>query len=245
MIAEKFPTIKRIRQRSPNKQAKVRSLQPPPLQSGDHLSRAEFERIYQLHPEIKKAELIEGVVFVASPLHLKTHANPHFNIITWLGTYAAQTPGTLGADNATLRLDLENEPQPDVILALEPVIGGKIKISADDYLEGVPELIVEIAASTASYDLNIKKKVYARNGVREYLVFLSYEQEVRWFVLGVDGYGLNPANEQGVLQSKIFPGLWLNSSAFWKGDLAGMLSTLQMGLVSSEHMEFVRMVSGQ
>src|SRR5687767_3807380 len=61
----------------------------PPLNSGDHLSRAEFERRYQAHPEIKKAELIEGVVYLPSPVRHDQHGHPHFNIITWLGLYCA------------------------------------------------------------------------------------------------------------------------------------------------------------
>lgn len=84
----------------------------PPLESGDRLSRAEFERRYSNHSNIKKAELIESEVYVASPVHVKKHADPHFNLITWLGTYTAMTVGVFGSDNATLRIDLENEPQP-------------------------------------------------------------------------------------------------------------------------------------
>lgn len=153
-------------------------LEPPPLNSGDHLSRAEFERRYQAHPEIKKAELIEGVVYVSSPIRYEKHADPHFDIIAWLGAYRAATPGVKGGDNATLRLDLENEPQPDAMLRLEPEVGGRSSVTEDDYLEGAPELIVEIAASSASYDLHDKRRVYARNGVPEYLVIQTYEQRV-------------------------------------------------------------------
>jgi Uma2 family endonuclease len=211
----------------------------PPLQSGDRLTRAEFERRYHLHPEIKKAELIEGVVYVASPVHAKKHASPHFNVIGWLSAYAAVTPGAEGNDNATLLLDLENEPQPDIILCLDPSYGGQTYVTADDYLEGTPELIVEIAASSASYDLNPKKRAYARNGVREYLVFVSYERRTCWFVLRDEGYVELKPDAEGILRSEVFPGLWLPADALWQGDLPRMLAVLQQGLASAEHAQFV------
>ena len=216
-------------------------VKPPLLQSGDHLSRAEFERRYEAHPEIK-AELIEGAVYVSSPIRIE-HGDPHFNIIVWLGTYQAATPGVVGSDNVTVRLDLENEPQPDVSLRLEPGLGGQTRISEDGYLEGPPELIVEVAASSASYDLHNKRRVYARNGVPEYLTALTYEQQVKWFVLREGGYELLEPNETGILRSEIFPGLWLQPAALWSGDLAGLLAALQEGLASPEHAAFVEQLA--
>ncbi len=219
------------------------SVKLPPLNSGDRLSRAEFERRYQAHPEIK-AELIEGVVYVSSPIRIE-HGEPHFNIIVWLGTYQAATPGVVGSDNVTVRLDLENEPQPDVSLRLEPRLGGQTHINKDGYLEGPPELIVEISASSASYDLHDKQRVYARNGVPEYLVVLTYEQQVKWYILGEGGYELLEPDGNSILRSEIFPGLWLQPDALWSGDLAGLLATLQQGLASSEHTAFVEQLEGK
>jgi len=37
------------------------------LESGDHLTHEEFHRRYLERPDIKKAELVEGVVYVSSP----------------------------------------------------------------------------------------------------------------------------------------------------------------------------------
>lgn len=212
---------------------------PPPLNSGDRLSRAEFERRYGAHPEIRKAELIEGVVYVSSPIRYEKYADPHFNIITWLGVYRAVTPGVKGGDNATLRLDLENEPQPDAMLRLEPEVGGQSSVAEDDYLEGAPELIVEISASSASYDLHDKRRAYARNGVPEYLVVQTYEKKIDWFVLREGVYESLEPDEDGILRSEIFPGLWLQSAALWSGDLATMLEVLQDGFASPEHSGFV------
>ncbi|HET6381781.1 MAG TPA: Uma2 family endonuclease [Armatimonadota bacterium] len=212
--------------------------EPPPLESGDRLSRAEFERRYIAHPEIKKAELVEGVVYVSSPIRVKQHGYPHALIVTWLGVYAAATPGTMVAGNATVRLDNENEPQPDAFLRLEPEHGGTSRVSEDDYLEGPPDLVVEVAASSASYDLNDKLRAYQRNGVREYLVLQMYERRADWFVLRDGVFEPLMPDESGILRSTIFPGLWLKSESIWTGDLAAMLSTLQEGLASPEHVEF-------
>lgn len=119
----------------------------PPLENGDKLTRTEFERRYHAMPNLKKAELIEGVVYVPSPLRIKSHGEPHAYTMAWLGVYKAATPGVGFADNTTVLLDADNEPhepQPDALLRIEQ--GGQSRINQDDYLEGAPELIIEIAA---------------------------------------------------------------------------------------------------
>lgn len=222
------------RQRSAQKSSGV-----PPLNAGDRLSRAEFERRYQAHPEINKAELLEGVVHMPSPVHFALHSQPHGDIITWLGLYRAATPGVIGGDNATVRLDYENVVQPDALLRLEPALGGRSQVTEDDYLAGPPELVVEIAASSASYDMHDKRRVYARNGVLEYLVAQAYEQRADWFVLREGVYEALQADAEGILRSEVFPGLWLPVDALWAGDLAAMLAVLQRGLASAEHLSYV------
>lgn len=212
----------------------------PPLQSGDRLSRREFERRYETTPRINKAELIEGVVFMPSPVHFQAHSEPHGHIVGWLVAYCTATPGVRLGDNATVRLDMDNEVQPDALLQLEPMAGGKSKISEDDYLEGAPELVIEIAASSASIDLHDKLKVYRRNGVQEYFVWQVYDKRVDWFELQ-DGEYLPLARdeESGAHMSKVFPGLYLSAKALLDGDLAGVLAELQKGLASPEHKAFV------
>lgn len=211
----------------------------PPLESGDRLTRAEFERRYTLHPEIKKAELIEGVVYVASPLRVKQHGEPHSHIITWLGVYLASTPGLRMADSSTYRLDEDNEPQPDVSMWIDQPVSGGAWIDEDDYLAGAPELLVEVAASTASIDLGDKKRAYQRIGVQEYLVLQVYEQKASWFRLQAGEYQEIPADAQGIWRSVLFPGLWLDPAKFWAADLSGLIATVQQGLASPEHAAFV------
>jgi len=155
----------------------------PPLESGDHLTRQEFERRYEAMPGVKKAELIEGIVHMPPAVKYGSHALPHSLIVTWLGAYYAETPRLHLADNGTLRLDMENEVQPDAMLLIDPSAGGQARIGEDDYVEGAPELIVEIASTSASYDLHEKRKVYRRAGVREYLVWQTRDRRLDWWEL--------------------------------------------------------------
>jgi Uma2 family endonuclease len=209
----------------------------PVLHSGDRLTRAEFERRYQAMPHIKKAELIEGVVYMPSPVS-KAHADIHSRMNTILGVYAAHTPSVSVSDNATVRLDPDNDPQPDVHLRLEE--GGNTSTSADGYVEGAPELIVEIAASSSSYDLHDKKKAYRRNRVQEYIVWQIYEEKILWFRLENEEYVEVKPDAKGILRSQIFPGLFLDVKAMLKGDVAKALKTLQSGLASPAQKTFVR-----
>jgi len=100
----------------------------PPLQGGDRLSAEEFERRYNAMPELKKAELINGVVYMPSPVIFEDHGGPHFDLIGWLGLYRMATPGVRGGDNSTLRLPLANRPQPDACLIVLPSHGGQVRI---------------------------------------------------------------------------------------------------------------------
>ncbi|MFQ5857285.1 MAG: Uma2 family endonuclease [Anaerolineae bacterium] len=216
----------------------------PPLNSGDRLSRAEFERRYAARPDIKKAELIEGVVYVSSPVYPR-HGVPHSDIITWLGTYRAATPGIYVSDNTSMRLDADNEPQPDVCVWVDDPTGKALRAPRDSFLEITPDLIVEVAASSASYDLHDKLNAYRRNGVQEYLVLLVYERETRWYEWQDGEYQRLEPDEEGILRSRVLPGLWLQPERFWEGDLAGVLAVLQRGLASPEHEAFVAVSSEQ
>jgi len=211
----------------------------PPLENGDGLTRSEFERRYDAMPELKKAELIEGKVYMSSPVRHKVHGKQHARIMGWIAVYCASTLGTDFGDNVTLRLDPDNEPQPDAVLRIEEDFGGKSFVGDDDYLEGSPELIVEIAASTASYDLNEKKNVYRRNGIQEYVVWRVYDKEIDWFILQDEKYVRLKPNRQGIIESKLFAGLRLNVKAMLEDDLSKALSDLQEGINSKAHAVFV------
>ena len=212
----------------------------PPLESGDRLTRAEFERRWEAMPNLKRAELIEGVVYMAAAVRNRKHGKPNRWISALLGKYEASTPGVSGADNASVRLDLDNMPQPDCVLIIEPPHSQTVTISDDDYLEGAPELIVEIASSSASYDLGVKLNAYRRNGVPEYVVWRVLDGEFDWFVLHEGKYIQRPPDEAGLIRSTMFPGLWLDTRALLSGHLAAAFETLERGLATLEHEAFVK-----
>lgn len=211
----------------------------PPLTAGDHLSRTEFEHRYQAMPHVKKAELVEGIVYTPSPTYHLLHGKPHSRIVGWLLQYVAETPGVDISDNASLRLDARNEVQPDALLFLDSRLGGRCYVGKDNYLEGSPELIIEIAASSAAYDMHSKFQAYQRNKVQEYLALLTYEKRVAWHELTKGRYVPIQPDDDGILRSRVFPGLWLDANRLWADDLTGLLAVLREGLASPQHAEFV------
>lgn len=213
------------------------------MENGDRLTRAEFERCYDAMPNLKKAELIGGVVYMPSPVRQIEHSLPHAYIVTWLGNYLAATPGVEIGDNATVRLDEDNDPQPDALLRLLPETGGQSQIDGEGYITGPPELIVEIAASSVSYDLHDKKDAYRQHGVQEYVAWRTEDRAIDWFRLENGQYVKTEPNEEGIIESGVFPGLRLATTALLAGDLARVLAELQKGLDSDEHKAFVQRLS--
>jgi hypothetical protein len=209
------------------------------LEPGDHLTREEFERRYEAMPHVRKAELIEGVVYMPSPVRLEQHGSPNALFIWWLTHYWAFTPGVRVGDNTTVRLDLDNESQPDGLMIREPSHGGRVEISPRGYIESAPELVGEIAASSASFDLHTKLRVYRRNQVQEYVVWRVEDAAVDWFVLRRGDYAPLPLSPAGIYQSEAFPGLWLDPAALVRTDLPTVLRVLQQGIASPEHAAFV------
>lgn len=223
---------------TPNGTGKSRFIIPP-LENGDHLTREEFHRRYEAMPENVKAELIEGIVYMASPVRVKNYGKPHSLIMSCLGLYFLSTKGVELLDNTTFVVNENYEPQPDTVLRLDEKYGGKSWVNEDDYLEGSPELIVEIAGSTVSYDLHEKLKIYERKGVQEYIVWRVLDEQIDWFGLENGKYQKLEPNKQGIIESKVFAGLRLNIKAMLDDDLQKVLSDLQKGLQSKKYKEFV------
>jgi Uma2 family endonuclease len=212
---------------------------PPPLENGDHLPRAEFERRYEAMPQLKKAELLKGIVYMPSPVSLGRHGAPHARLVAWLAHYQLATPGVEVADNSTVRLGPEDEPQPDALLMILPECGGQAEVDADGYLEGAPELAAEVASSSVSYDLHVKLDVYREHGVREYVVWRVRDRAIDWLVLRGSRYEPLAAGEDGILRSEVFPGLWLDPQALLTGDGSRLIAVLQQGVTSADHQGFV------
>ena len=178
--------------------------------------------------------------FTCRPLFASAGMGDHMPILSpGSGSMNPPVPGVIIADNASVRLDLDNEPQPDAVLFIDPVHGGQARITEDDYVDSAPELVAEVAASSASYDLNTKLNVYRRNEVREYIVWRVLDREIDWFMLCDGEFVRLPLDEAGLYRSKVFPGLWLDPAALVRGDTQSVQAALQRGLASREHAEFV------
>jgi Uma2 family endonuclease len=211
----------------------------PPLEAGDHLDQATFHERYKTMPPAFRAELIGGIVIVPSPL-AQGHGLYHALIMTWLGNYWLATPGTLAWDNVTTILGAQSELQPDGTLVIEPAAGGQTGVSADGYTTGAPELVVEVASSSAATDLHAKRRDYERAGVLEYVVVVVRQRLVRWFVLQSGVYADMAADPNGIFKSKIFPGLWLHADALLQLDGMRVMEVLRQGLAAPEHAAFVQ-----
>lgn len=209
----------------------------PPLRAGDQLTREDFLRRWEADPRIKRAELIEGTVYMPSPVSAE-HGGADGHLGAWLGVYHAYTPGTASERNTTSCI-IGDTPQPDLNLRLLPDCGGGSWVGEDGYLHGVPELLAEVCVTTASYDLNQKYRLYQSAGVPEYLAVVTFEQEIRWHVLIGGRYELLPPDADGLWRSRVFPGLWLDGQALLSGNVRQVLDRLQEGLRSPEHERFV------
>jgi Uma2 family endonuclease len=214
--------------------------QPQPsteLCNGDQMSREEFHQLYSQMPEDFKAELIGGIVYVASPVS-RSHGKPQLFLGNVLGTYELATPGVDASDNTTLLLGKKSEPQPDLYLRILPECGGQSKTTEDEYIDGAPEFVLEIAHTSRAIDLHGKKKDYARHGVLEYLVHCVKEKQMQWIDLS-SGAELQP-DADGIYRVRTFPGLWIDGRALFAKDYAKLMTTLHEGLASPEHAAFVR-----
>lgn len=214
----------------------------PPLESGDRLTRQEFMRRYEAAPESQKAELIEGTVYMAAAVRVPHHGRPHGWLGNVISTYAMQT-GIDFADNSTVELDEENVPQPDYFMFLPAGLGGRAAINAEGYLEGPPDLVAEVAASSVSIDLHGKFRTYERSQVREYFVWRVLDEALDWFVLTGKKLVPRAADEAGVIRSEAFPGLWINVPALVALDAQRLWETLDRGLETPEYKSFAARVA--
>lgn len=197
------------------------------LESGDHLTRDEFHRRYGARPDIKKAELVDGIVYMPSPTRFRAHAEEHGAVVGWLYAYVARASRVRLGVEGTVFLDGRNEVQPDAILWRDEP--GGPRLTEDDYVEGAPQLVVEVAASNAAYDLHEKKEAYRRNGVREYVVWRVLDRAIDWFELRDGAYVRREPDDRGVVESAQFAGLRLHLPSLLAGDAASVLAALGAG----------------
>ena len=209
-----------------------------PLENGDCLTAPEFLRGCEAMPEVKKAELIEGIVYLGSPVRYSLHGRPDALMQMWLSHYETYTPGVEFVANTTAQLDIENVPQPDSLLRIHEHCGGQSHVDKKDYLVGAPELVIEIAASSVSIDLHDKLRAYRRNGVKEYLTWRTLQGQFDWRILAEGEFRPMEPDAKRIFRSTVFPGLWLSIQAVLQRDAPEMLGCLDAGLASREHKAF-------
>lgn len=219
------------------------SVSPPPLIEGDSMTSDEFMRRWEAMPDLKHAELIDGIVYLPSPVS-RPHATHHTYLTTWLGVYAIATPGCLPSAEATWLMEEGQVPQPDITLEILPEYGGQAGVSGE-YNAGAPELAIEVAVSSYSRDFGAKRRLYERMGVREYLIAVPRDRKLVTLTLTPTGYQPLEPGADGIFRSACFPGLWLDVAALWQLDLPGMNSILQQGLATPEHAEFAAQLAAR
>lgn len=208
----------------------------PGLVTGQRMTVEEFRRRWDELPGLKNAELVDGVVYVPSPASLD-HGNLDLRIALWLGYYAQATPGCQGGSNSTW-LMLGSAPQPDAYLRILPAYGGQSR-NEGNLGAGAPELAVEICITSTELDFGSKLALYQRAGVQEYITAEMFGDRIIWRMVEGGLYRALAIPADGILRSRVFPGLWLDVAAFWAGDGAKMLASLQAGLACKEHQQFV------
>ena len=214
------------------------SVLPTPLREGDRLTREEFLRRWEAMPDLNWAELIDGIVYMPSPVS-KPHRDFHFLLGGWLASYVVATPGCEGGATGTWLTSKDGVPQPDLDLCIKPQHGGQSRVEGK-YPAGAPELIVEVSHTTSHRDSGAKLRLYERSGVCEYLIVRPEKKQAVWRELIDGAYREIAAGPDGILRSRVFPGLWLNEAALWNGDMSGLAATVQQGIVTAEHAAFVR-----
>jgi len=222
------------------KRTRRRESQLPLLYSGDHLDQEEFHRRYEAYPDDTRFELIGGIVYMMAPAGFE-HGRSGFDLCGILSMYEAATAGVVGVSGATVILGDSSEPQPDVALLIEPDCGGQTRlkqIKHNQYIEGPPELILEVSHSTVAIDLHAKRADYHRAGVREYVVVCLAERKIRWFDLGANKE--LAVDRKGILKSLVFPGLWIDVVALVSRNPDRLVTTLKRGIKTKEHARFVK-----
>ncbi len=214
--------------------------QVPYLENGDCLDAEEFLRRWEAMPELKQAELINGVVFMNAAQRFQFHANPSGRMVYWLNCYVACTPGVQCANEGTVQFSREHVLQPDACLLILPQYGGQCRLTEQGLLSGPPELVVEISASSASRDLHQKKRIYEQAGVREYVVWDVFASELICLSNREGKFQRITADQAGVFRSEVFPGLWLDQQAMLGEDLVQVRKTVETGTATPEHAGFVQ-----
>jgi hypothetical protein len=218
--------------------AALHEIPVPPLRTGDRMTRAEYAADYEPLPKDFRAQLIEGVVYLSGPVKF-SHGRARGRLVGWAGMYAGYTPGVSGSLHVTTRLDELNEPEPDVSLLIDAASGGQTFASPDDFLVGPAEWIGEVVESRGAAEYGPKMAAYARNGVREYVIWCLEGDSIEWLSLRDGRYEPQTPDAAGIIRSEVFPGLWLDVLALIDDNFPRLWEVAERGLASPEHAAFV------
>jgi Uma2 family endonuclease len=216
---------------------------PDPLVEGQRLDQPTFHSLYTAMPPGTRAELIDGVVYMPSPVG-RAHGRAHVPVIIWLGHYAENTPGLEVLDNATTILGWKSEPQPDALLRILPEYGGQTR-EEEGFIAGPPELVVEVSKATRLVDLGPKLRDYERGGILEYVVRTIEPDEIYWYGREQGALVQRPVDEDGLYRSTVFPGLWLDPAALLIGDTRQLRAVVGMGCTTPEHSAFLALLASR
>jgi hypothetical protein len=217
----------------------------PPLADGQLVSLEEFEQRFDATPDLKHAELLDGVAYLRHDGRAFA-GSCRAALIGWLGVYSASTRFLLPGAHGHVALDDRNELQPDAILAVRPEAGGTVVLDATGVVRSAPDFAADVFTTTNATLLPKRIAAHERGGTLEYLVWYAEHKCVDWLVRERGEFvAMNPDPADGLLKSVAFPGLWLDATALLNGDLDTVLAALQRGLASAEHKAFVSQLAAR
>ena len=189
-------------------------------------------------PDSLKAELIEGTVYLMSPPVSNEHSEPHFDLIFWLGLYCFASVGVAGADNGILRSTWT------MSRSLMHFFESSLNLA--DSRARAPTTTLRDARTGCGNrreqcKLRPSRKTERLSPQRSSRIrCLACVRQGNRLVHFCDGtYEHLEPGADGVLRSRVFPGLALDATAFLNGDMARVNTVMQESLKSPEHAAFV------
>ena len=210
------------------------------LRDGERIPPDEFRRRCGVLEAVGvdfRVEYVNGVVRMMPPPNFAGHTHPIRVMQGLLSAYTRQTPGVIDYTESGVTLPVEEtsaDVSPDLCLVVQPGRGGQMSVDDAGYFVGPPELVVEVANSSLSYDLGEKRDLYEAAGVQEYLVHATRERRLLMMRRDGDRFRTVMPDADGVLASRIFPGLVFDTAAIIADDIAAAEATLDRVMQSPE-----------
>lgn len=172
-----------------------------------------FEDFCEHIQDWQKADLIDGVVYMASPENWQANT-----LFVWLLSLLdafneSRELGQIVATRVAFRLDITNAPEPDIAFVTKK----RWPPNKPGYFDGPPDLAIEIVCPESVHrDYQQKRRQYQKFGVREYWIVDDIDQRLTCFCLGKDGKFREVRPRQGKLHSRVLKGFWLKPEWLWQ-----------------------------